>query len=115
MARACISYNAIYTSLNTDETNLSFDMNIIELRYHLIPQRGYVGSSTPSSVTIFLSSEISMLFDIKKKFILVNSNPILSLCSEDIVAHEVLSSLVLYLKHYQIFSVDFRIYTVDPR
>ena len=55
-----------------------------------------------------------MLFDIRIKSILVNSNPILSLCSEDIVAHEVLSSLVLYLKHYQILSVDFRIYILAP-
>ena len=56
-----------------------------------------------------------MLFDIRIKSILVNSNPIISLCSEDIVAHEVLSSLVLYLKHYQILSVDFRIYSKHYR
>ena len=55
-----------------------------------------------------------MLFDIRIKSILVNSNPILSLCSEDIVAHEVLSSLVLHLKHYQILNVDFRIYILAP-
>ena len=52
-------------SLKTDETDISFEMMIIELRSDLIPRRGYVGSLIPSSVTILLNPDISMIFDLR--------------------------------------------------
>ncbi|KAF2614336.1 hypothetical protein F2Q70_00012008 [Brassica cretica] len=53
----------------TDETDISFEMMIIELRSDLIPRRGYVGSSIPSSVTILLNPDISMNADRHLEFL----------------------------------------------
>ncbi|KAL0837410.1 hypothetical protein Bca101_089300 [Brassica carinata] len=52
-------------SLKTDETDITFEMMIIELRSDLIPRREYLGSSIPSSVTILLNPDISMIFDLR--------------------------------------------------
>ena len=56
-----------------------------------------VGSSTPSSVTILPSSDISMLFGILIESSFFNSYMITSLCSEDIVIHAI-SSLIVYIQ-----------------
>ena len=53
----------ISCSISTNPMSL-FEMIIIKLRYDLIPRRGYVGSSTSSSVTIILSPDFSMIFDL---------------------------------------------------
>ena len=72
--------------LKTDETDIPFDMMIIELRLDLIPRRVRRQLVLEFSHDL-LFPDIFMIFDLRMYSIFADPYLIISLCSKDIVAH----------------------------